>query len=134
MAHGMADSLRGQSRRQGRRRLRANGRGSKEWRLRTLLVVFSCHRFSCKLFAGRSEGKQKAFRLSCRLAEETKGTPPLRYHVSWVPRKFGDTFHGSTQPLCSQFGRFPCFVPRTIRRFSEGRFPLAVFYHRVLAR
>ena len=29
---------------------------------------------SCKLFAGRLAGK-KAFRLSCRLAEETKGNP-----------------------------------------------------------
>ena len=64
-----------QSRRQGRRRHRANGTGSKEWRLETFLVAFPCHRFSRKLFAGRLAGKQKAFRLSCRLAEETKGKP-----------------------------------------------------------
>lgn len=82
----------------------------------------------------RTAGRKKSLSSLLPSGRRDERQPPPRYHASLSPRKFGGTFHGSTRPLCSQFGRFPCFMSCTVRRSSEGRFPLAAFYSRVSER
>ena len=114
---------------------RADGKSGKEGRLGDFGVGFHDF-FLLQMLSDGWQEKQKTFRRSCRLAEETKGRNPPRYHSSLFPvlETHSTGYHHipatvTGAPVCIYFQfdaaavqpvrQLDRAVPRTNRHFSE---------------